>query len=641
MAKKTLPPQIISQLDAGLVQIASTLADAPEVTLYAPLDADLNRLATLIANSYTVPAINELLNPLLSFYRGVRIRELNQDGTPCRSPYFEGFLRQKRFVKQDFSKALAFLLQDPRNLRPYIDHLPKPEVLLTQLLFERLYVSALTLQQMMSETQWYVEHKEFSWRSSLEPTISLPWAGMVCAQRWGTTGDPANYYYYLSGELLTFFARALRPDVQPFPTGWDELPTSDEPLTVFDGESQMVASYDILLSQHAQESLTVDRNLKMYVADVRRTQQLTGIRHFHPEDLPKGEALANSFTLSLPIVARGLQVFSEIQVQDFLRQIVDRLPAFYDDYTFFSVLLPYVSGFKRRIVEGFYRRSFSMRLLGLLRACGSQWLSFQQIYLSMLCYHEQHEGYHMAPLPLQLMDEMDLVNKLTGRKLLGKDVKQQITMGLLKALCCTLAGMGVLQVACRPYRRDGSEVTPYDFMQYVRLTSLGRYVLRVTDTYSPPRHEHREFFALDDQHLILRSLSDDNPYLPLLSETAEYIGAHRYRMSPDSFLNSCSNETDVNNRIQQFRQFICAEPPKIWEDFFAEIRRHVHPLSPLDAGDYRLYTIDSHNQPLIDLLTSDVELRRLVIRAEGFRILVSRSNHRKFVARLKTFGYLL
>ena len=60
-----------------------------------------------------------------------------------------------------------------------------------------------------------------------------------------------------------------------------------------------------------------------------------------------------------------------------------------------------------------------------------------------------------------------------------------------------------------------------------------------------------------------------------------------------------------------------------------------------DSTAYRHYTIDPENRELQQLITNDPVLRQLVIRAEGYRILVKLDDIRKFENQLKKHGYLL
>ena len=87
-------------------------------------------------------------------------------------------------------------------------------------------------------------------------------------------------------------------------------------------------------------------------------------------------------------------------------------------------------------------------------------------------------------------------------------------------------------------------------------------------------------------------------------------------------------------------QFIADKLPPLWKEFFKTLLQHCHPLQE-DSTAYRHYTIDTENRELQQLITNDPVLRQLVIRAEGYRILVKLDDIRKFENQLKKHGYLL
>lgn len=642
MAKKN-NPQILEELFASAdVKLASQVDPPRKVTLYEPAEDVWKKVTASLYAANTATELESSLQPFVSSLRGVSLVELRADGSPSSLHYMQMYLAQKRYIKNDHAKALAYFICDSRNGQYIVDGLNPQERELTRLLFEQIFVSVATLKQLMPGIDWYSIDR-YSWRDDYTPTVKLPWCRWCSAETWMHRNDILyHHFYYLTSDLLSYFAPSLLPEVRPFPESKESLP---EGLTTFSGERQLVSSYDILLSQQMQGAFDVDETLKMKVADVRRAIQLTGMRHFHPDDLRKDEDYGNALTLALPVMAYTMKIMRKPDdLFLMLRTAVCDMFEYFSPMTFCSRLLPHIGGFKKREMDFLDAREMGLRLRDILSRCGSGWLDVGDIYLSMLCYKQQRH-YQMSVLSPRDIDRMGLTHKVTGDSLSGEDIVPLISKGLIGGLCCLLSGLGVVEVAYRPYQHgpeaEDIEQTPYDFIRYIRVTPLGRYALGLTDRYEMPKQERREYFVLDDEHLILRSIADPNPYLELVKDTSEYIGAQRFRMSPDSFLAKCSNEQDVQNRIQQFRQFVCPQPPQIWEEFFAEISRHVHPLQSLPSEEYRIYSIDSQNRSLLSLLTSDAELRRLIIRAEGYHFLVSKANHRKFVARLKTFGYLL
>ena len=70
------------------------------------------------------------------------------------------------------------------------------------------------------------------------------------------------------------------------------------------------------------------------------------------------------------------------------------------------------------------------------------------------------------------------------------------------------------------------------------------------------------------------------------------------------------------------------------------IESRCHPLT-LSHTDFRVYTLPADDRELQRLMVTDPQLRQLVIRAEGLRILVRTIDLTKFRNRLKALGYLL
>ena len=100
------------------------------------------------------------------------------------------------------------------------------------------------------------------------------------------------------------------------------------------------------------------------------------------------------------------------------------------------------------------------------------------------------------------------------------------------------------------------------------------------------------------------------------------------------------NEHKKNSKISIFKQFIADKLPPLWEQFFQQLLQHIHPLME-DKTSYKRYTLSPDNREFIQLITTDPVLRQLVIRAEGYRLMVKTEDVRKFETQLKKHGYLL
>jgi hypothetical protein len=238
------------------------------------------------------------------------------------------------------------------------------------------------------------------------------------------------------------------------------------------------------------------------------------------------------------------------------------------------------------------------------------------------------------------MDKLNLANNDTGELVCLSNLTKHLGIPFLKGLLYLMAGFGLVEVAYRQRNTDDASI--FDTLKYVRMTDLGRYVFHFSPTYTPPQNtDTEELFCLDEQRLVIRSLKEDNPYEALLNDTAIAIGNHRYMMNNESFLKNCRSEKDVKDKIDFFKRFISKDIPEVWKNFFESLIRQCHPLKAVSADSYVIYQLDGNNKELIQLLSTDPLLKSIIIRAEGYKILVEKKQQKAFMDKLKAHGYLL
>lgn len=619
------------------------------VTLYRPENKNWEAMQNEFNWRYNKDIIQEYAKMFKKSLEGYSIIEKEYDGSDCTSSFADDFIKSKDSQKATLAKFVAFFMADSRNLTHYCSMIPEHIKYLNNRLLQQGYVSIAELEREHPDVVWATKSR-YSWRESdLSSAIKAPWLQMesVNEYKWGWNDDdiPAantRHYYALGGTYLNHFLPALFTDCPLVPEGMEELPSS-ETLTVFNAEEQMSIAFPIIQSLILQGSLECGNTLKVKQTDLRKVYTLTGIKHFHPEDLPKDQALANAFSLSLPLICNICHLYKKHAkgtYQNIVREIVSLIGGWFTPTTLLKYFLPYLTGLNKRYNDTSPKYQIIPRLFTAIRATNGKWIDFEQIHRN-ITVHKLGFSIYDTTISIYEFNETSIDNKMHEFTLLPEHFVDQISIPLLKSIVCALAGLGLMEIAYRPYNSKDGELTPFDFIRYARLTKLGEYAFGISKTYEAPKTEDIKYFEIDEEHLIIRSLQDNNPYEQLLQHTAAPIGNHRYRMSPESFLNHCSSKDDVEKNVEQFRNFVCAKPPKIWEDFFAEIKNRVSPLTSDSPHNYHIFSISPANKGLIQLLTTDSELRSLIIRAEGCRILVTNSNMTKFKNRLKAFGYLL
>lgn len=238
----------------------------------------------------------------------------------------------------------------------------------------------------------------------------------------------------------------------------------------------------------------------------------------------------------------------------------------------------------------------------------------------------------------ETMNRYTSCNNFSFEGLRPDTLVEQAGKPMVHSLLALLCSLGFLELK---YRSDDplEQSSPMPFIVAMRLTPLGRYVAGIDTEYIASGDEGKEYFELDPDHLIIRALGDMNPYEGLLKEFATPIGARRYVVTPESFLDRCRSVANVNSRLELFRQTVKAKLPPNWEAFLKRMAE-AHRSITAEIG-YTVYKVDPSDTVLVEALTTDRELRRLVIRAEGYRILVESADRQAFERRLLHFGYLL
>ena len=303
---------------------------------------------------------------------------------------------------------------------------------------------------------------------------------------------------------------------------------------------------------------------------------------------------------------------------------------------------PHIKGLRNQITDYSREPVLATMLFGLLRRQPQRWMAINDLLLMITAEESSENKSRFASMVFYPGDEhyaTPLVNEYTQRTITAENYTREFGYTALQGFALMLCSLGIAEVALNEDDRKQS-ISPFDSVEYLRLTPLGRYALGVTNEYEEPEQEHVAYFELDPDRLIIRSLVEPNPYAQLLKDTSVPISKNRFETSALSFLANCHKKADVEGKIKIFRQFISNELPPLWEQFFKTLLQHCNPLLE-DKTAYKRYTLDPQNRELAQLITTDPVLRQLAIRAEGYRIMVRNDDLKKFETQLKKHGYLL
>lgn len=217
------------------------------------------------------------------------------------------------------------------------------------------------------------------------------------------------------------------------------------------------------------------------------------------------------------------------------------------------------------------------------------------------------------------------------------NIHELVVRPYLAGHVCLMAAFGLMDIALDPSIQN--KFTPYENLYAFRLTALGAYVLGLSKAYTPPERSSSTSLLFEENSSIIRIEGDVLLGDTLLANYATRVSENRYQFSPGKFLKECKTTRDIQNKIALFKQTIGQKLPIFWEDYLQEFVDNSKSIA-LQTG-VKVFSIPPGDKVLQRIVVQDDVLRRLVIKAEQFHILVAEINILVFSNRLKELGYVI
>ncbi len=217
---------------------------------------------------------------------------------------------------------------------------------------------------------------------------------------------------------------------------------------------------------------------------------------------------------------------------------------------------------------------------------------------------------------------------------------------LLKASMFYFGALGILELRydepLSPYMisaKGKPYLTPWDSLDYVKLTKLGEFVLGMRDSYEykevAPKKKGLKF---DEFKPIITVSKDDTIMRTKLEAYADKYDGDRYILSYAKIFKDCKSSKILQLKIDGFYKQIEANPPKVFKEYFDEIIHN----SNLLKRDLKQVVIELKNNPkLLQLFMKNKKLHDLVIKAEGYRVIVLKENMAKLTKIVKDNGFFV
>lgn len=582
--------------------------------------------------------------PFLALMRKYRFT-FNHEGEPSEEPpIISKFRTTKNQTKAAWVDLLS-LFCNPHNYILIFKDMPTPQLVLFREVLRNHYVISTDVNRIMGTTCF----KESLWSYS-RSRLCAPLNIYFDDSNHKSTVDKAGYYrnrdsfIYYNWSCHQELFQKFFPDLVTI-KGCDNLP-GDTDLKCYNGENLILTKLPLLASLYDSKQLphTLGKQTASVVKKAQKTLVLPDFFSTYPDS--KQAQLSTSLLVNYYIFFRldmGKKKLPN-EPEQILKLLFSEtfLSKPYNEFTL-SVLLPYLKGIKRNKLEPYNFHYVINSLLALLRKHHDKhWLPIDHLIMSLRASSDIDE-HHFMLISTFYIDDMDLRNGFIE----GKEEKcyihpgnlvRQLCEPFIKALLCVLSTLGIAELAYRE-PQDG-DTSPYDGLQYVRLTELGKYALGLTDSYEPQiASDQSPAFELDDQRLLIKILHD-SPFKQILADYADSITPTLYKVSYESFLRNCSTRFDVEHKVKMFGQYIGQKQPQLWKDFLEDVVKRCNPFS-MPKDDYVILTLPKDNIELQRLVLGNPSVRRYVLKAEGYMLLVKQADLDNLSKAMKKFGYLI
>lgn len=217
---------------------------------------------------------------------------------------------------------------------------------------------------------------------------------------------------------------------------------------------------------------------------------------------------------------------------------------------------------------------------------------------------------------------------------------------MLKGMFFYLGALGIMELKYNdPISSNGitAKGKPYisvwDGLRYVKLTALGRYIFDFETNYTAPKRVQKtSAVKFDEYKPIITIQKDDAVMLAKLEPYTEKYDTNRYILSYSKIFRDCKTMKLLNAKIDKFYTLFDQPVPVLFDNYFDEIQSKSNMLK----RDLSQIVIELKNdKKLLNLFMNNKKLQKLVIKASGYRIIVSKTDIPKLTKIVRDNGFFV
>ena len=217
---------------------------------------------------------------------------------------------------------------------------------------------------------------------------------------------------------------------------------------------------------------------------------------------------------------------------------------------------------------------------------------------------------------------------------------------VLKGAFFYLASLGLLEIKYDEPKSDstirakGKEyISVWDGLKYIKLTELGKYIFGLSKKYEQKTIKKiTTKLKFDEYKPIITIDSQDTITQAKLEPFTDKYDANRYILSYTKIFRDCKSKKVLDIKIDNFYKQIEPNPPQVFKDFFEQIKLDSNMLK----RDLTQVVIKlKNNKKLLNLFLKNKKLQEMIIKAEGYRIIVSKNDIPKLTKIVKDNGFFI
>ena len=609
----------------------------PEKIIYAPEGIENEQIVSSLMHGYDLSKLQEAAYEVRENFKKYKLVALDKDGKKYEPAPIALMFSNKKKLKKDYAAYLA-IMKHTNNFSLYYEEWSKPVKELFKQTAANHYILHTDATMILGEPS--IKESRYFWD---DPEINQKldnWYGTIEAKAPITnknTYEHSNYYLELAdNSYYVLTLPSLFPELMNIEK-CEELPDA-EAYKTYSGENTIFTVVPIMSSLFDSRQLNLGRN-KLPASEVKKTSKLLKLPEFFTDDNKYFSNICASFVLNFYTIYRmDLYNNDMTETQDLLKDLFKNLNEM-QEYLM-PILLPHITGLRKNLFN-YCSCGYLINILQsvLKKFHKEEWLPIDKLLFHCRVSPQKTESQFLLFYCSDLF-KAKFCNDYDGKEIYCDDIIQELTYPYLKAALFMMAAFGFVEIAYKEKPDEGA-TSYYDTLAYVRLTNLGLYALDIKRKYVRTKEAEIHYFELDTEHLIIKSLVDNNPYESLLSNMSTAISKKMYKVSYESFLNGCEKLQDINSKIDFFKEYISSQDlPDNWVQFFKDIKKRCKPMKA-PKKKYSLLQIPTDDKELQHIILTEPTIRKYTLKAEGFILLVETNYKSKVVEALKKYGYLI